>query len=141
MADVRAIVGFNELDAKNLTVKYDGTIIFDPSAYNLGNHSAQVGKAVTMASDSTAGLGASGNYPLGKVLAVESDGFMSVQYGGGIAFPYNPGGGTPPVIGRGVTVDGAGLVITTGGARVATERGIVVALDSVNQLAYVIFQG
>jgi hypothetical protein len=140
MADVRATASFNEMDPKTATFKYDGTVVYDPSAYNLGNHSAQVGKTVTMASDSTAGLGASGNFPLGKIIAVESDGFMSVQYGGAMALPYNPGGGNLPVVGRGVQVDGAGLVISpAGGVRLATERGIVVALDSTNSLCYVIF--
>lgn len=141
MADVRAIVGFNETDAKTITVKYDNSVVYDSSAYDLGNHSAQVGFGVSMVSDSTAGLGSSGNFPLGKIIAVESDGFMSVQVGGGLVFPYTVGGGTQPIIGRGVQVDGTGKVISpAGGVRLATERGIVTALDTVNGLAYVLFE-
>lgn len=113
MADPRAIVGFKEQDPRFLTFKYDSSIVYDPSMYDLVmGHSLQVGKAVTQVSDSTVGLGAAGGVFAGLLVRVESDGFCTVQVGGTMGVPYVVA--TPPIVGRGVTVDGAGNVTSAG---------------------------
>lgn len=140
MADVRAVVGFGESLEGIYTFSKNGTIVYTSSYYDGTNHSAQVGMAVELVSDSTVGLGTTGHWPLGKLTRVESDGFVSVATRGVLALPYNSGNANPPLVGRGVQVDGAGLVITpAGGARLATERGTVLSLDATNSLAYVQF--
>lgn len=139
MADVRAVASYSELSPFTATFKIDGTTVtYTPSNYDGTNHSAQVGKAVSLVADSTIGLGAAAAWTLGKLIKVESDGFATVQYGGVMALPYVVANPNPPLIGRGVQGDGAGNVISpAGGVRLATERGTVISLDAVNQLAYV----
>lgn len=136
------------LDPAGVTYTADNsTITYDASNYNLGYHNTLLasnaaaglpGPAVALVSDSTVGLGTSGGWLLGRLESVESDLACTVTQRGIVGFPYTIGGGTVPIIGRGVQVDGAGKVISpAGGVRLATERGTVVHLDSTLGIAYV----
>jgi hypothetical protein len=140
MADPRASTVYTEQHADHLPFKKHSSITYTASNYDGTNHSPDIGKAVTLSGDSQAGLGSSGDYLLGALVRVESDGWVTVQVGGTFGFPYTVGGGTAPIVGRGVQVDGAGKVITpAGGNRLATERGTVLSLDATNAIAYVRF--
>lgn len=140
MSSVRAWITFQELHNKVVTFKYDSSIVANTDRYGGSNGSAQIGKAVAKAADSTVGLGSTGNWPLGTVQKVDPDGFCSVVVGGIVAMPYVANNANPPLLGRGVQVDGSGNAISpAGGARLATERGIVLSLDSSAGLAYVLF--
>ncbi len=131
MASVRNTPAFSEIAPVTATFKIDSSIVPDLNRYDLGLGSAQVNDVVTLTSDSTCGLGSAGNFVLGQLLKVEPDGNATVQIGGVINAPYNTGGGTPPLVGRGIQVDGTGLATTpAGGVRLATERGIVLMLTT-----------
>ncbi len=126
MADVRDFVAYQEQAVDVLTFDFDASIVPDTNRYDLGLGSVQVGLTVALVSDSTVGLGATGGYPTGKLVKVEGT-KCSVQCKGTMLLRYATG--TPPIVGRGVQVDGAGNVISpAGGVRLATERGIVVSL-------------
>jgi hypothetical protein len=85
MADPRAVVSHEGNDGHWETYHIDNsTIIY--SATEAGG-SAQVGLAVTLSSDDTVALTADGNYVLGKLVSVSSDGFCSVQDGGYMTLP------------------------------------------------------
>src|SRR5258705_13439876 len=114
MADVRGAAAYDEMQPVLMTFDYDGTIVLDPSHYSLSQGSAQVGKVVTLVAGGQVGLGASGGYPLGKLIKVESD-KCTVQIAGSMGLPYL--GGSIPAVGRGVFIDGAGNAQqATGGA-------------------------
>ncbi len=139
MASVRKNPFYNEVGGKWLTFLYDSSIVYDPSDIATDNHSAQVGMAVAIVSDSTVGLATSGKLFRGTVVAVESDGACTVQVGGVCKVPYL--NSAPPIVGRGVTVDGAGNVTSASGGATAAETAFgacVLSLDSVNFLAYVL---
>ncbi len=137
MADVRDTVDFNEQDMGLLSFNYDNTIVQDTSHYDMGNGSTQTGMVVAMVSDATVGLGASGDFPLGKLVKVETT-KCTVQYRGTMQLPYLVG--SVPTIGRGITIDGAGNAQqAAGGARGAVERGIVLSLDTTNHFVKVYF--
>lgn len=143
MASVRKAPFYNEVGGKWLTFFYDSSIVYDPSDIATDNHSAQVGMAVGLVSDSTVGLGAAlasaAKILRGVVVAVESDGACTVQTGGVCKCPYLVG--TPPIVGRGVTIDGAGNVTSASAGPTATETATaaqVLSLDSTNLVAYVL---
>lgn len=69
--------------------KHDNTIVFDDEA-DEGN-SDQVGLAVTLGDDDTVSLAGDGEFVLGKLLLVESDGHCSVQIGGYMKLPRGTG--------------------------------------------------
>ncbi len=141
MASVRVAPIFQEQGILTLTLEYDTSIVYDASYYDGTNHSAQVGDLVALVSDSTAGLGSSGNYPLGKLIKVEPNA-CTVEIGGVVSVPYVSTNANPPLVGRGIQVDGAGNAITpAGGARLATERGTVLSLNSTTQTCYVFLGG
>ena len=139
MPSVRKAPLFNEIGAHRDTYYYNNTIVYDPSDIATDSHSAQIGMAVTLVSDSTVGLGASGGLFRGAVIVVESDGSCTVQDGGVVKVPYLVG--APPIIGRGVTVDGAGNVTSASGGATAAESvygACVLSLDATNLVAYVL---
>lgn len=139
MADTRDYVDFNEQGLELLSFAYNGTIVRDPSHYNLGNGSAQVGMLVGVVADGTVGLGASGGFPLGRLMRVE-DTKCTVAVGGVMQVPYVVLNANNPIVGRGIQLDGAGNAISpAGGVRLATERGIVLSLDATNQICKVYF--
>lgn len=139
MSDVRDTLLFNEQGAEILTLAYDTSIVRDANRYDGLNGSAQVGDLVALVSDSTVGLGTTGNYPFGKLLKVEIT-KCSVQVGGVMQVPYVSANANPPIVGRGIQVDGAGNAISpAGGVRLALERGIVLSLDATNQVCSVYF--
>lgn len=138
MPSVRKAPGFNELSPARFTFYYDSSIVYDSSDINGGNHSNQVGMAVALVSDSTVGLGAAGGIFRGALVAVESDGSCTVQVGGVCRVPYVAA--TPPIVGHGVTVTGAGAV-TSAATPTAAETAagaMCLSLDSVNLVAYVL---
>lgn len=137
MARIRPVL-WNENDAHYSTFYYDGTIVYDANDIATDNHSGQVGKAVAVVGDSEVGLGAAGGIFRGKVVVVEEDGVCTVQDGGVVEVPYLAA--TPPIVGRGVTVDGAGNVTSASAGATAAETALaaqVLSLDSVNLLAKV----
>jgi len=116
----------------------------------VGITAADEGKAVTLAAADTAGLGAANDVFLGKLVKVEGDGYGTVEYSGFLQVPYNPAATpVPPTVGKFVVVDGAGGVknapeqaVNEGGAAtysiVEKGRGLVVSLDTVNNIATVL---
>lgn len=141
MGSVRSKTLYNEQGLLTLSFNYDGTIVYTGSFYDGSNHSAQIGKLVVLASDSTVGLGTTGGFPLGKLIKVEPNA-CTVEVAGTVQVPYISANANPPLVGRGITTDGAGNALTpAGGVRLATERGIVLSVDAVNQLCYVLFGG
>ena len=139
MPSVRKAPLYNEIGAHRSTYYYDSSIVYDPSDIATDNHSAQVGMAVALVSDSTVGLATAGKLFRGAVIVVESDGACTVQDGGVVKAPYLVG--TPPIIGRGVTVDGLGNVTSASGGTTAAETAYgacVLSLDATNLLAYVL---
>ena len=139
MASSRIGITFEDMYDQTLTFNIDGTTVTaDTNRYNLGNGSAEIGMMVELVSDATIGLGTTAHYPLGKLIKVETDGVCSVVTAGVVGVPYVALNANPPLVGRGVQIDGAGNVITpSGGTRLATERGQVLHLDSTNQICYV----
>jgi hypothetical protein len=135
MASVRVKPAFRDQGLLLLTFRYDTSIVYDASYYDGTNHSAQYGMLVALVSDSTVGLGSSGNYPIGKLVKIEPN-TCTVEVAGTIEVPY--ASGYAPTVGLGVTVDGAGNALAGASPRAATERGIVLALDTTNLLAYVL---
>lgn len=106
-----------------------------------------VGKAVTITANGTAGLGAANNEFFGKVVRYDSDGYVAVQFEGFVEVPYL-NDANAPVLGKKVVVDGLGNVriapeqaVNEGGTATYTivekGRGIVVSLDATNLKATV----
>jgi hypothetical protein len=89
MANPRNIKRYNDQHFVSDGYKHDGTIVFDDEAAE-GN-SAQVGLAVTLTADDTVSLAGDGEFVLGKLLLVESDGHCSVQIGGYMHLPRGTG--------------------------------------------------
>jgi hypothetical protein len=144
MASVRVAPAFTEQGILLLTFEYDGTIVYDASYYDGAYHNSLLNNAaqgvlVELVSDSTVGLGTDAHYPIGKLIKVEPNA-CTVEVAGTIVVPYNASNSSVvPLVGRGIQVDGYGYAKTpTGGARLATERGIVLSVDSTNHLAYVL---
>jgi hypothetical protein len=88
------------------------------------------GQAVGLSGDNEIDLGANGGVFLGQVVSVQTD-VAVVQVRGIARVPYNTG--TPPTVGGAVALDGAGKVKAS-----ATGRGLVLAVDTVNQKADVL---
>ncbi len=143
---VRGTPSYNEQGILTLPFEYDSTIVYDPSYYDGSFHAALLnnnvnGVLVALTVGSTVGLGTSGAYPMGKLVKVEPNS-CTVEVGGTMAVPYVSANANPPLIGRGIQTDGAGNAISpAGGVRLATERGIVLALDTTNQICYVYMGG
>lgn len=124
MADPRLAVGVDRLHAQMLSAKYDNVCItYDEDEEN---GSAQVGLAVMLDADGgQISLAADGEFVLGELLAVESDGICLVQYHGFMVLPA----GTQASLTRGKHIVGAVLVAAEGYIRevatgVAAELGV-----------------
>ncbi len=88
MPDPRKVLGFQDIDPEYVTFKYDNTITYSASA---AGGSTSVGLALTMASNGTVALAAANDMVIGKLIAVESDGFCSVQTEGFMTLPAGNG--------------------------------------------------
>lgn len=89
MADPRAAASFEGLDAEFATFKIDNsTITYSATATN---GSSVVGRAVTMSAAKTVALAADGNAVVGKLVAVESDNYATVQTEGFMTLPGGNG--------------------------------------------------
>jgi hypothetical protein len=108
VSDVRATLRFNGVHAKYTTYKIDGTEI-TYSATAAGG-SQQVGLAVALAGDGIVDLCGDGEPVHGKLIAVEADGFCTVQTGGFCELP----GGTSATLTRNTKIVGDLLVSAKG---------------------------
>jgi hypothetical protein len=124
MPSVRAAAKFNEQNIVTVTMSYDASIVYTPSYYDGSNHSAQIGSAVALVGNGIVGLGAAGAALFGKLLEVESDGVCTVAVAGMLQFPAATT--LPPLLGHGVTVDGAGKVSSAATATDAEAGPLVV---------------
>lgn len=98
------------------------TYIIDASTITFSdleeNGSAQVDLAVTFSADNTVALCADGDFVLGKLILVESDGKCTVQIGGFMSLP----GGASATLTRGLAIVGAlGASSAKGYIRVAAS--------------------
>lgn len=100
MADPRATVAFDGIDAEYLTYAYDSSIVYDQTK---AGGSASVGLAVTIVASKTVGLAADAQRVEGKLGEVFSDGFCTVQAGGICTLP----GGTAATLTPGSKIVGA----------------------------------
>lgn len=122
MADPR-VVDYEGLDPQVVTFAVDAsTVAFDATK---ANGSASVGLAVTMDSSGKVALCADGEFVLGKLLSVESDGKCSVQTGGYMKLPA----GTSASLTRGKAIVGDLLAAARGYIRevataTAAELGV-----------------
>ena len=89
MADPRAAVAYDGLDAEYATYKIDDSTITYSATAN--NGSAVVGRAVTMSAANTVALAADGEAIIGKLISVESDKVCRVQYEGYMTLPAGTG--------------------------------------------------
>lgn len=85
MADPRLDADINGKNAQYITVYYDNSTI-TYSASTAGG-SAVVGRAVGLSAAGTAELAADGADVLGRLVKVESNGYCTVQVGGGMELP------------------------------------------------------
>lgn len=97
----RDTVAFDEIDATYATFIYDNSTI-TYSSTTAGGSSA-VGYAASLSADNTVKLAADGDFVLGKVALVESDGKVSVQIEGYMTLP----GGNGAALTRGKAIVGA----------------------------------
>lgn len=89
MTNPRKKVRFDGIVGPYATFAIDAvTITFDAS---LAGHSAAVGMAASLSADQTVKLAADGDAIIGRVHAVESDGFATIQTDGFIDFPAGDG--------------------------------------------------
>ncbi len=107
MADPRSAVSWEGVGYEALTFAHDNTIVY--SATTAGG-SAQVGLAVTLEGSETVSLVGDGENVLGKLVAVESDGFCVVQTGGIMTLPA----GTGAAVTEGAKIVGDVLVAAEG---------------------------
>ncbi len=130
MTDPRTVVRHDGNHARYETFRIDGTeITFSATA---AGGSAQVGLAVALGSDDTVDLAGDGEAVLGKLIAVESDGFCTVQIGG---FCTLPGGNAATLtLGRKVvgalnaaSAKGYVKVFAAGGSYTAAEVALAAA--------------
>lgn len=86
MADARAANSFvlGPKPHELATFVHDATIVYDADE---DGGSAQVGLAVSIESDNVVTLAGSGENVLGKLIAVDSDGFCTVQHSGFMTLP------------------------------------------------------
>jgi hypothetical protein len=113
MANPRNRVGYQGIRPDTETYKHDGTIVFSDLEEN---GSAQVGLAVTLGTDDTVTLVGDGEFVLGKLILVESDGKCTVQIGGFMHLPA----GTGASLGIGEKIVGDLLVAAEGYIQVVT---------------------
>jgi hypothetical protein len=130
MADPRAAVSFEGVDAEFATFKIDNsTITYSATATN---GSSVVGKAVALSAAKTVKLAADGDAVVGKLIAVESDQYCTVQYEGYMTLPG--GNGASLTLGKKIVgaVDGSsnpGFIreVNTGtAAELGKARGFIV---------------
>lgn len=88
MSDPRADVRYDEIDAKQITIAHDNTIVYDIEEEG---GSAQVGLAVSIESSGVVTLAGNGENVYGKLVKVEQDGFCVVQYRGYMQLPGGEG--------------------------------------------------
>ena len=88
MSDPRADVRYDEIDAKQITIAHDNTIVYDIEEEG---GSAQVGLAVSIESSGVVTLAGNGENVYGKLIKVEQDGFCVVQYRGYMQLPGGDG--------------------------------------------------
>lgn len=84
MADSRADVNFEGINALFVTYKHDDTIVYAATAVN---GAAQVGLAVSLEDDKIVTLAGDGEAIEGKLIKVEPDGFCVVQVHGYMTLP------------------------------------------------------
>lgn len=129
-SDPRLVYGWDEQDAHMQSLAADSTITPPVlSVTGLTNSpSAQQGFAVanvaTGSNAPEAGLGSSGNPLFGKVKQVEVDGTVTIQDRGYMTLPFVTGGSVP-IIGDAVDVDGTGKVLHSSTFRGARCEGFV----------------
>lgn len=115
MANPRILYTFHRLRARAVTMPSDTSIVAPAVTANGLNPtmSAQLGMAVTLVNTTTngpkVGLGSATNALFGKVTQVSPNGVVTVQDDGYAYFDYVTGGSIP-LPGIGVAVDGAGKV-------------------------------
>ena len=123
MSDVRATLRFDGVHAKYTTYKIDGTeIAYSPTA---AGGSAQVGLAVALAGDGIVDLCGDGEPVHGKLIAVEADGFCTVQTGGFCELP----GGTGATLTRNTKIVGDLLVAAKGYVQTFAASSTVTAAE------------
>lgn len=109
MADPRLTAGWEGIGAKYATCKIDDSTITYSATEDGG--SAQVGLAVTWSANAkTIQLVGDGEFVLGKLISVESDGMANVQIGGQMTLP----GGTAASLTLGKAIVGDLLVAAEG---------------------------
>lgn len=137
MANPRKTVEFEGIGAVTATFAIDAsTITYDATK---AGGSAQVGLAVTFSADRTIQLVGDGEFVLGKLLTVESDGYATVQTHGYMTLP----GGTGATLTRGAAIVGDLLVAAEGYVRAAASgtaaelivcRGFIIDDDATNPI-------
>jgi hypothetical protein len=123
MSDPRADLRFDGVHAEYTTYKIDGTEI-TYSATAAGG-SQQVGLAVALAGDGIVDLCGDGEPVHGKLIAVEADGFCTVQTGGFCELP----GGTSATLTRNTKIVGDLLVSAKGYIQTFAASSTVTAAE------------
>ncbi len=88
MANPMDRIGYADIDLLTVTFEYDNTIIYDDEE---DGGSAQIGLAVTLTADDTAGLAGDGDAILGQLVVVSDDGYCTVAIGGFVDLPAGNG--------------------------------------------------
>ncbi len=116
MANSRRILGYHRIDASDVSMVGDASIVVPVLAINGWSPtiSPQVGLAVALTNLNVeappqVGLGVAGLRLFGKLMQVELDGVCTVQHEGFMYFPFVTGA-LEPIVGQSVSVDGAGKV-------------------------------
>jgi hypothetical protein len=123
MTDVRAVTKSDGIGALYKTYKIDGTeIVYSATA---PGGSAQVGLAVALSADDTVDLCGDGEPVHGKLIAVEADGFCTVQIRGFCTLP----GGTSATLTVGSKIVGDLLVSAKGYVQTFAASSTVTAAE------------
>ena len=136
MPDPRAAVEFDNIDSMVVTFEHDASIVFDRTE---DGNSAEIGLAVSMSADNEVTLVGDDEIVIGKLLRVGSDGFCSVQIGGGMTLP----GGVSATLTVGTRIAGdlgaasaEGFIQTESDAAPPVGRGTII--DSSTATAVVV---
>lgn len=114
MANPRAVLDFTDIGTDYVTLKYDASIVFDPT---LPGHCAAIGRLVTLTGDQTVGLAADAQKIFGQLTNVDKDGMCTVCFEGFIIVP----GGTAATLTIGAPAVGA---LGAAGAKGYVRAGI-----------------
>jgi len=132
MANPRATVRYDEIGTLDVTFKTDNTITYDRTK---PGGSDQVGLAVTLAADDTAGLIGDGEQLLGILQRVEADGKALVRIRG---YAYAKAGtGATLTLGGGIV--GALLSTAEGYIKTGTGRGFIQNNDDTTKVLIYLF--